>query len=262
MNKKVIKFLMLIAALSCYKCEVQQNEPTTIKTESTSAVWNYLGEGSEKWKEDFSNCNGHFQSPVDIRLKRMTYNPLLKPFKFINYDEKLHWNFTNNGHTVILTLINSEGSSNATISLKGGNLEEKFNLLQIHFHWGRSNKQGSEHFINGHSFPLEMHMVHKSDASNQFLVLGYLFEISDEDNSDLDKLIDGISNAKDSNHFKAEDFELNHILPDEKLRTSYMQYIGSLTTPPCTEGIIWNIFKEKIAISSSQVRKTKNEFKI
>lgn len=244
----MIKYRLVIILITVLKCIICQE----ISKNEKQIDWSYLSDSPYEWKKNFYSCNGHSQSPINIELNKIIYNPLLKPFKFINYNKKLMWNFTNNQHTVIMSPIYNN-MLNINISVNGSNLIELFHLLQVHFHWSISNFKGSEHYIDNKSYPLEMHLVHQSN-SKRFLVLGFLFELSNKTNSNLEQLIDGVSNAKDFNHFKIENFKLNQILPSENFCRSYIQYVGSLTTPPCTEGIIWNIFTKKIKVSKEQVK--------
>ncbi|RNA40423.1 carbonic anhydrase 7, partial [Brachionus plicatilis] len=217
-----------------------------LKGEPKSAHWNYESEGPDFWKEEFLNCRGEKQSPIDIAPDYLKYDPNLKPLNFINYEKYSNWNVSHNGHTVTVKNVNDE-----IFSINGSDFNKKFNLLQFHFHWGYNNFQGSEHQIDGEKFPLEMHLVHKSTDGN-YTVLGFLFKLSSERNKALDSLLYGVDVARKAGFWQNVSFQLKSFLPDLK-NLDYYRYIGSLTTPPCSEGIIWNVFTTYINISSDQM---------
>ena len=99
----------------------------------------------------------------------------LKAFTFNNYNTTQQFNVTNNGHTVVVGRIPS--SDQPTIGVEGSDLDRAYDLLQFHFHWGYNDYQGSEHTIDGHKYPLEMHLVHKS-KDGRLTVLGFMFKVN------------------------------------------------------------------------------------
>jgi carbonic anhydrase len=170
----------------------------------------------------------------------------------LNYDQSLTFNFSNNKHT-----IQSNEIGNATSNLpqiQGAFLNDGFYLKQFHFHWDATDEKGSEHHINLRSFPLELHFVHES-KTGELAVLGIIFEISETDNPDLNVLVNAIGyvNLYNSSVVTLNIYKMFNL---EMLNSNgYYRYIGSLTTPPCTEGIIWTVFRKYISISKSQLDK-------
>lgn len=214
--------------------------------------WNYEKHGPDAWPYEFTNCRGAKQSPIDIQRDQLEYDANLKPFRFHNYDRDLFFNVTHNGHTVVVHKVPDEAQVDVHVGIDGSDLDSKFELLQYHFHWGYNNFQGSEHYIDGNKFPLELHLVHKS-PTGAFTVAGFLFKISPTNNPNLDDFLVAVSAAKNQSHWQKVHLKLGSILPPASALTSYYRYSGSLTTPPCTEGIIWNVFTSHIDISSEQM---------
>ncbi|CAF0723683.1 unnamed protein product [Brachionus calyciflorus] len=229
-----MRFLVFFILIGVYKCAPEGH------------LWNYESEGPDFWKEEFLNCKGQKQSPIDITKEYLEYDSNLKPINFGNYDKVSNWNISHNGHTVVVSNI-----KNDQFTIDGSDFDENFNLLQFHFHWGYNKYHGSEHLIDGEKFPLEMHLVHKS-KNGTFTVLGFLFTISEENNPGLDSLLEGVSVARDKGHWQNKTFSLAAMLPESNT-LNYYRYLGSLTTPPCTEGVIWNVFSTYINISSEQL---------
>lgn len=235
--------LILISILACKnKQESAVPIATTAneKLEDTSATdhkhWSYEGEtGPEHWAaiEVDSDCQGLHQSPINIIEKDVVTDPDL-PNLEIHYASttKIH-DVVNNGHSI---QYNFEAGD--YIIFNG----EKYELKQIHFH------EASEHTINGVRYPMEMHMVH-INADNTYAVLGVMAEegIGSEPFNFLENYLplkSGDTKTVDAS------FDLNLNFPENK---KYYYYQGSLTTPPCTEGVNWFVFKTPITISLEQV---------
>ncbi len=204
--------------------------------------WTYMGEtGPEHWAEieKQSSCEGKRQSPVNIIDIDATNDSSLNPIT-INYsnDVKIH-DVTNNGHSIQYSF---EKGDNIVVD---GNKKE---LVQIHFH------EPSEHTLNGVRFPLEMHMVHVG-SDNKIAVLSVM--ATEGKNSEpftfLEKYLPLKTGETKPVNTK---FDLNLNLPENK---SYYTYDGSLTTPPCSEGVSWFVFKTPITISVDQVKQLQKQ---
>jgi carbonic anhydrase len=156
------------------------------------SAFNYADLGPDAWPYLVErDCGGLSQSPIDIDESETTYRSALKPFEFINYNQNIMWNVFNDGNGIVLSPL-----TNNTLRIHGSDFAEAHRLLQFHFHWGKNDFQGSEHTINGRRFPLEVHFVHISNGDG-LKVLGFLFELSQTDNPDLNDLLNGISNASE-----------------------------------------------------------------
>lgn len=200
---------------------------------AANVQWRYGGsENPTQWgklSEDFVLCElGKAQSPINIS------NAIAGKPENIGFDyQPSPLVVINNGHTI---QVKYEKGSKVTIDGK------KYELLQFHFH------TPSEHYINGQASPMELHLVHQN-ALGQLAVVGMMIKqgalnpvISEvwkhiPDVGETSEVADRLINAAD-------------LLPEQK---SYFSYDGSLTTPPCSEGVKWNIFVEPIAISKEQI---------
>jgi len=208
--------------------------------------WNYSELGPDHWNNNVKTCAGEEQSPIDIIASSARYDRTLEPIHLIRYEEVHNWNVTHTGQTI--NLYPSDGE----LQINGSNFGEPFTLAQFHFHWGENIYQGSEHFINGEKFPLEVHFVHGSQ-SKKYAVLGFLFQLSEKNNTALDPLLAAIRETTKTHETATVALNLSTILPGDEFLTDYFRYFGSLTTPPCTEGIKWTVIKHKINISEHQL---------
>jgi carbonic anhydrase len=218
--------------------------PSTSKAPSTPAItsgpkashkhWGYEGRnGSEYWGDldaSFATCkNGKLQSPIDIRYPELA---ALAPVGF--YYRSSAAEVLNNGHSIQVN-VNAGGS----IRLGG---RTNYSLIQFHFH------TPSEEKINGNAFPLVAHLVHKNDEGT-LAVVAILFMLGDE-NQALKPIFDAMPEEEgDRNPLKGE-INLANILPEEH---GFYAFMGSLTTPPCSEGVRWIVLRQPAEISESQL---------
>ena len=121
---------------------------------------------------------------------------------------------------------------------------QSYDVAQFHFH------AGSEHVIDGEQFPLEMHIVHKT-ADDQLAVVGLMVEVGAE-NEALASVFNNIPTevTEEGEPVDGESVDLAAVLPDSE---TYFQYGGSLTTPPCSEGVAWQVLDTPIEISQDQL---------
>ncbi|WP_232467735.1 carbonic anhydrase [Bordetella genomosp. 9] len=172
---------------------------------------------------------GKEQSPIDIRDVVDADLPAIA----FDYRQSVA-NVINNGHTIQVDL-----ADGGTIALQDG----KYKLLQFHFH------TPSEERIDGKAYPLVAHLVHRSDAG-RLAVVGVLFEVG-EHSPLLEKVFSTMS-ARVGTAIKIPGgIQANALLPAER---SYYAFAGSLTTPPCTEGVQWRILKQPMQISAEQLQ--------
>lgn len=207
-----------------------------------SIHWSYEGEyGPEHWgdiKPEYSKCKGgESQSPVGIaltdkaKLQSINVNYYATPLKIIN-----------NGHTV---QVNCRNGSYMAIGNK------RYELLQFHFH------SHSEHKINGRSYAMEAHFVHKGENGN-LAVVGVLMN-EGKGNDFIKTLWSNLPKDEGKAHVVADvKINANQLLPNDM---SYYTYSGSLTTPPCSEGVNWFILKTPIEVSKVEVDKFTSLFK-
>ncbi|WP_374356012.1 carbonic anhydrase [Chitinimonas sp.] len=198
--------------------------------------WGYHGEDSaEKWGEldkSFAACKlGKEQSPIDIKTKDVKKTVPGK-IEFSYAPSKLA--IVNNGHTV---QVNYDPGS--FIKYDG----RQYELVQFHFH------TPSEEEIDGKEFDLVAHLVHKS-ADGKLAVVAVLFNRG-EDNAFLKTFWDKLPKGSgESRLLPKTSIKLNDLLPKEK---TYYTFNGSLTTPPCSEGVTWFVLKNPVTLSKNQL---------
>ncbi|MES2259295.1 MAG: carbonic anhydrase family protein [Pseudomonadota bacterium] len=196
------------------------------------AKWTYEGEqGPEQWAKlspDNYACNGKNQSPVDLTG---TIHADLKPLK-LEYQAGGN-DIVNNGHTIQVGF--APGSA---LTLDG----TRFELKQYHFH------APSENLIGGKSYPLEVHLVH-ADKDGNLAVVAVMFQEGAEN-----KALKAIwpSMPKDAGEKVALPAPVSAaaLLPAKR---AYYRFSGSLTTPPCSEGVRWLVMKAPVSVSKQQV---------
>jgi carbonic anhydrase len=143
------------------------------------------------------------------------------------------YEIVNNGHTIQVN-----PASGGSIKLPDG----EYKLLQFHFH------TPSEEKIHGKNFPLVMHLVHKNDAG-KLAVVAVLFKEGKE-NTALKPIFDNMPAKEGEKKTLNENFNAETLLPT---RHGYYKYEGSLTTPPCSEEVHWQILKAETHISKEQL---------
>lgn len=206
---------------------------TATKTEKIH--WGYTGHNSpDKWgslSEKYRECGtGLNQSPINITHSIHSNLPPLSP----SYGSASNY-IVDNGHTV---QVNMAHGSTVVID------DIIFELKQFHFH------APSENHIDGKAFPLEGHFVNL-DKDGNIAVLAIMFE-EGEENKELAKFWDTMPTKAGEIHTLELSKIANALLPEDK---HYYRFNGSLTTPPCTEGVRWFVFKETLTISKEQVAK-------
>jgi carbonic anhydrase len=207
--------------------------PATDVHGSGQTHWSYEGEGGpQSWsqlKPDYSLCSsGQRQSPIDIRGGLAVE---LDPVRF-DYQAS-RFAVVDNGHTV-------------QVNLAPGNAVEvagkRFELVQFHFH------RPSEERINGKQFEMSLHLVHK-DEQGRLAVVALLFDKGAKQMA-LQKVWNNLPLEKNQEAAARTPLELLDLLPDDR---GYFTYMGSLTTPPCSEGVQWIVMRQPIAASAEQI---------
>lgn len=202
-----------------------------------SAHWGYTGEEDPAHWGDldpkYAECKlGGSQSPIDITHENTVKTIGLEPIKF-NYKTSAV-SVINNGHTVQVNI--AEGS---TITVDG----KEFELKQFHFH------APSENHIDGQAFPMEAHFVHAA-KDGSLAVVAVMFK-DGTNNPIINKIWKKMPHqAGEKNSCKLSAEMINEILPADK---TYYRFDGSLTTPPCSEGVRWFVMKHYSEVSAEEV---------
>ncbi len=199
------------------------------------AHWGYQGEGCPvNWgglDHNYKTCDtGKEQSPISIPSKWKTKAGGLK---FDYKPTSLH--VLNNGHTIQVNY--EEGSS---LAIDGHSYE----LAQFHFHIP------SEHTVDGVAATMEMHLVHV-DEGGKLAVVGVMFDIGEKDNPFLAAFWDVMPPSGHELNFSSKVNVASAFDIDGK----QYRYPGSLTTPPCSEGVKWHVVEKREHLSKAQAAK-------
>lgn len=220
--------------------------------------------GPQNWAKDNKLCSGKHQSPINIdtlHVIKMQYSDI----NYFNFDIKPKAVLaTNNGHTILVTMNFEKGKEPR---MNGGPLDTNntdYQFEQFHFHWGENDTVGSEDMINNQRYPVEMHVVMRnlnfkdlSSALGQehgIAVLAFFFKASGRKyNPFYGEFVEMISSLdrKGKSEDLVESLPLMKFLSTNSM--NYYSYIGSLTTPPCTEKVIWIDYQKPIALADYQL---------
>ncbi len=195
--------------------------------------WGYSGaHGPDHWSEVSATCGtGKAQSPIDIvnpektKLPAIDFSYHAAPLKVVN-----------NGHTIQVNY--APGSS----IVRDG---KTFDLMQFHFH------HMSENAINGKHAPMELHLVHKDKDGNLAVVAVMLKE--GKENKEVETIWSNLpadEGKEDAPGSVAVDAA--GLLPHKR---DYYTFSGSLTTPPCSENVLWLVMEEPVTLSKEQIAK-------
>ena len=209
--------------------------PHSFAAEKPHSHWGYAGDISpEHWAElskNYAVCAaGKNQSPINIE-GALAADDL--PHLAMEYHPRDARTIINNDHSV---QVDYAKGSELVIA------EQHFFLKQFHVH------SPSENTIEGRSFPLEMHLVH-SDKNNQLAVVAVMFELGDA-NPEIEKMIHDFPEQHQDKQELDELVNINGLLPEQD---AYYRFNGSLTTPPCSEGVRWYVMKQPMTISQAQL---------
>jgi len=193
--------------------------------------WGYeKHNGPDTWCHHFDAARGVCQSPIDVDMSTVKRGSDM-PKITVHY-KNCESICLNNSHTVVWSV---EAGGHIMIG------DKKFKLAQFHYHCP------SEHYINGKQYPLCLHFVHLADDGT-IAVLGRVFKIGKKSN----KFIDAITNNKPlkaNQNCKIDEIPFEAMAPAGE----YVHYSGSLTTPPCSEGVLWHVKDAVDEISHAQV---------
>lgn len=218
----------------CFDAEARPRNPN-------DAEWSYHGndDGPDDWGllAGYGTCGGAGQAQTPIALDSTTATAGTGSLTFTNYDGPQPLDLLDNGHTLQVNVHTTYGPNDPQIS----DGTTTWFLKQFHVH------STSEHELDGESFPFEIHFVHESGPGGSLAVVG-VFAEEGSPNTILDLLL-----ADDPGHHMAasctDALTLSSLLPAS---SAHFHYSGSLTTPPCSEGLDWFVLAEPITASWDQ----------
>ncbi|APJ03243.1 carbonic anhydrase [Silvanigrella aquatica] len=238
-NKLFIPFA--VTSFFAFLC---MNSAASAEAAHEAAHWSYFGEnGPANWaKLDKANIvcsSGKKQSPIDLIEKNVNHNKSLPKIDFSYLEVPLK--VLNNGHTI---QVNYPKGSMVMVG------DTKAELLQFHFH------TPSEHAFDGKRTAMEVHFVNKKEDGS-LLVVGVLMKKGKE-NKSLAGLFNNFPKKEGPESVvSGEKINPMNFLPKDD---EYYTYQGSLTTPGCAEIVSWYVMKDKIEVSSDQIKKFKKLF--
>ncbi|MFC0131412.1 carbonate dehydratase [Massilia eurypsychrophila] len=198
-----------------------------------SSTWSYEGEnGPANWgkiNSEWAKCGtGNRQSPIDLR------DGMKVDLEQIAFDYRPSgFNVVDNGHTI-------------QVGLGYGNFitvqNRTFELVQFHFH------RPSEERINGRGTEMVVHLVHK-DGEGKLAIVAVLLQRG-APNSMIQTVWNNLPLEKHSTIAPVVAIDVNEILP---ARRDYFTFLGSMTEPPCSEGVLWMVMKEPMPASPAQM---------
>lgn len=228
------------------KVEIKEEAPKTVKSEPVAKMenksrhpydsdWGYgKDNGPGKWgklSEDYKICSsGELQSPINLKWTKPQANT-----RKIEFDYKdVPLQVADNGQSIVVKF--PPGS-------KGYFGGKQFELVNMHFH------TSSEHTLSGNQLPMEAHLVHKNELG-QISVVG-IFLIEGRFNPFIEKIWNHIPADKHQDRL-VPNLLINakDLLPS---KMTYYFYVGSLTTPPCTEGVRWHVLNTPVELSRDQI---------
>ncbi len=195
--------------------------------------WSYQGPGGpEAWgrlKPEFSKCStGTRQSPIDIR------DGIAVQLDPVEFDYRAsQFGVLDNGHTV---QVNFAGGNSIRV------LGRRYQLVQFHFH------RPSEERINGRQFEMVVHLVHK-DEEGRLAVVAVLLERGPA-HPVVQTVWNNLPLEKGEEQPARALLDPSKLLPEDR---RYFTYMGSLTTPPCSEGVLWMVLKQPVQVATDQI---------
>ncbi|KAK1264160.1 Bifunctional monodehydroascorbate reductase and carbonic anhydrase nectarin-3 [Acorus gramineus] len=199
--------------------------------------------GPDHWgslSPDYYACSsGKLQSPINIIKDNAMWNPKLEPLT--RYYNSANGTLVDSGFNIQLRYDDSVGG----LIIEGKN----YTLKQMHWH------TPSEHTIDGIRYPVELHLVHRSE-DNDIAVVAILYNLGDPDpfldqlKNPFKELTKEVCSGDEEAHVPVGLVETKSIKRNTR---KYFRYMGSLTTPPCTEKVIWSILGKVRELSMDQL---------
>jgi carbonic anhydrase len=232
-------FVLLVAAVGLAPGDprAQDAEPGNKYVSPWRTPWTYEGaKGAEHWSDldpQYAPCNGKEQSPIDIQNTQKTELPAIRfdyksgPLKYV----------INNGHTIRVNYHDAPGSGNFLIVA-----EKRYQLTQFHFH------RPSEEYIHGKRYDMVLHLMHQA-SDGKVAGVAVLLKAGSA-NATIQQVWEHMPKTEGQQEVAGVDLSPAGLLPHDD---AYYTYMGSLTAPPCTEGVTWFVLKTPLGISAEQI---------
>lgn len=201
----------------------------------------------------WEDCKNSEQSPINIFTRRVTEDEEeVEGFKFVWNNAIETVEFSNSGHSAKAASAKADESW-GTFPIGEGSQSVEFAISQVHFH------TPSEHQVDGVNAVSEMHAVSKGGANGEkTAVLSLMFDLGEDDNECLEQLLKVVPKAGCTEEITGDLFKLECL--SSHFQGDYYNYQGSFTTPPCTEGVDWYVFKKRLTLSETQLNTLRDRF--
>ncbi|XP_052115435.1 alpha carbonic anhydrase 7 isoform X1 [Arachis duranensis] len=237
------KFSAKVFICSLFAALILLSSPARSQEVEDESEFNYdedSDRGPSHWgdiKPEWRMCEtGRMQSPIDLNYRSLQL-ARIGPLN-LNYNPS-NATLKNRGHDIELEIVDPTSS----LQINGS----RYILKQLHWH------SPSEHTIDGRRLDLELHLVHQTPTTNQIAVIGMLYRIGLRSDSLL-SLLEGDLKALSGSSVGANRsvgvFDPKEVDMDTNL---YYRYMGSLTTPPCTENVTWTVFTRIKSVRREQI---------
>ncbi|XP_011167779.1 carbonic anhydrase 1 [Solenopsis invicta] len=227
-------------------------------TSSTDVDFQKRNEETVRFIQQLAHTDGKLRSPIDLNISYMKAVNL-NPIQWCKYNvipKKLK--LANTGYTVMLSATWREEEP----YLYGGPFVDSYVFSQLHFHWGKTDMDGSEHYVDGGSMPMELHAVHYNShygsqigALRQYdgvTILVYLFQLQATPNPLLDDIVNALPFIQAAHSsIRLIPFPITNIL--RCFQRDYFVYWGSITMTNIRNSILWLISREPLGISIEQI---------
>jgi carbonic anhydrase len=201
--------------------------------------WSYEGPtGAEHWSEldpEYAACNaGKEQSPIDIRNAKKAELPALR-FEYKSGPLK---HLINNGYTIRVNYHDASDSGNFLIA--GG---KRYQLTQFHFH------RPSEEYIQGKAYDMVVHLMHTA-SDGKIAGVAVLLKAG-RANTTIQQIWEHMPTTQGKEEeIPGVELDPSGLLPSQG---AYYMYMGSITAPPCTEGVTWFVLQTPVEISLEEI---------
>jgi len=246
-------------------------------------VWGYTDQDGPQVNESFPDGTpspwpnitqtGKNQSPININSSQVTNTSQYDayPLTFFGHNVTNNVTIINDGHSLIASGFNlwGDGFGSQTPYISHGGLSTKYNLVNFQLHWGADDNDGSEHQIDGNPHSMELHYIYQkstytaAQASANWdglAIFAVLFDLSGTDGSAMSQMQTAYNSIDNWNSSTPQNVpvRLDQMMPSNT--GSFYRYNGSLTTPPCTENVIWTIFTTTRTTTSAQLANLRKHF--
>ncbi|KAK9882175.1 hypothetical protein WA026_019689 [Henosepilachna vigintioctopunctata] len=224
-----------------------------------------LCNGPHTWRQNFLAAQGECQSPVNLQSECaivVHVETLTNPLEFSREycAPPCDMFLINDGHTI--NIYPEYGRSNPP-TIQGGPLDREYELYGLCLRWGPNDEEGSEHMVDNKRYAMEMQVtfmcrghrnLYIAAEAGDVIMVAYMFQATHMDNPYLDEIL---SYAGSTNivfeKFCIETVPISLLAPC--FSKGYYSYVGSLTYPPCTEGVRWIVQPEPLSVSYDQMKR-------